>query len=119
MQDTAIVEPRPGSDPPTGQDAESSSAAELEPCHCVLLRAGGQMSVLDMAQGGLALLCFAWLCFALLCFALWHVAMTAGKQRFSLHAMSQPALSVATHNTARQLMGWGPWTVQTAFALES
>ena len=52
MQDIAIVEPRPGSDPPTGEDAEGSSPAELEPGHCVLLRAGGQMSVLDMAQGG-------------------------------------------------------------------
>lgn len=82
MQDIAIVEPQPGSDPPTGQDAEGGTAAELEPCHCVLLRAGGQMSVLDMAQGGLALLRFQ----------VWHVASTAayiaGRQRFCLHSVT-------------------------------
>ena len=56
LQDIAIVEPGPGSESEAGQDAEGSTAADLEPCHCVLLRAGGQMSVLDMAQGELALL---------------------------------------------------------------
>lgn len=43
------MEPRPGSE--SGEDAEPSTAADAEPRHCVLLRAGGQMSVLDMAQG--------------------------------------------------------------------
>ena len=55
-QDIAIVEPGPGSESEADKDAEGSTAADLEPCHCVLLRAGGQMSVLDMAQGELALL---------------------------------------------------------------
>ncbi len=55
-QDIAIVEPGPGSESEAGQDADGSTAADLEPCHCVLLRAGGQMSVLDMAQGEPALL---------------------------------------------------------------
>lgn len=43
------MEPRPGSD--ASEDAEPSTAADSEPRHCVLLRAGGQMSVLDMTQG--------------------------------------------------------------------
>lgn len=43
------MEPRPGND--FGDDAEVGTAGESEPRHCVLLRAGGQMSVLDMAQG--------------------------------------------------------------------
>lgn len=45
LQDIAIVEPRPR------EDAEPGTTADSEPRHCVLLRAGGQMSVLDMAQG--------------------------------------------------------------------
>ena len=49
LQDIAIVEPRPGSD--SSEDADPSTAADSQPRHCVLLRAGGQMSVLDMAQG--------------------------------------------------------------------
>ena len=48
LQDIAIVEPRPGN---LSEDADSRTAADSEPQHCVLLRAGGQMSVLDMAQG--------------------------------------------------------------------
>ncbi|KAL0053131.1 hypothetical protein WJX82_001373 [Trebouxia sp. C0006] len=56
ITDIAIVEPGPGSESEAGQDAEGSTAADLEPCHCVLLRAGGQMSVLDMAQGSEMLL---------------------------------------------------------------
>ncbi|KAL0029799.1 hypothetical protein WJX77_000735 [Trebouxia sp. C0004] len=56
ITDIAIVEPGPGSESEAGQDAEGSTAADLEPRHCVLLRAGGQMSVLDMAQGSEMLL---------------------------------------------------------------
>lgn len=43
------MEPRLGSE--ASDNAEASTATDLEPRHCVLLRAGGQMSVLDMAQG--------------------------------------------------------------------
>ena len=42
------MEPRPGA---SSEDADLRTAADSEPQHCVLLRAGGQMSVLDMAQG--------------------------------------------------------------------
>ena len=49
VQDIAIVEPRPSSD--SNEETEAGTAADFEPRHCVLLRAGGQMSVLDMAQG--------------------------------------------------------------------
>lgn len=51
MQDIAIVEPVPSSDSPLAGTSETSTSGNLEPQHCVLLRAGGQMSVLDMAQG--------------------------------------------------------------------
>lgn len=52
MQDIAIVEPVLSSDSPsTGSSSDGSISGDLEPQHCVLLRAGGQMSVLDMAQG--------------------------------------------------------------------
>lgn len=46
LKDIAIVEPRLSS-----EETEASMAADSEPRHCVLLRAGGQMSMLDMAQG--------------------------------------------------------------------
>ena len=49
LQDIAIVEPQPSRD--SSEDADPSTAADSEPRHCVLLRAGGQMSVLDMVQG--------------------------------------------------------------------
>lgn len=43
------MEPRLSSE--ASEDTEASMSADLEPRHCVLLRAGGQMSMLDMAQG--------------------------------------------------------------------
>ncbi|KAL3150452.1 hypothetical protein ABBQ32_000282 [Trebouxia sp. C0010 RCD-2024] len=51
ITDIAIVEPRLSS-----EETEASMAADSEPRHCVLLRAGGQMSMLDMAQGSEMLL---------------------------------------------------------------
>ena len=48
MQDIALVEPRAG---PLGTDA-LADAGDLTPRHCVLLRAGGLMSLLDMDKGG-------------------------------------------------------------------
>ena len=51
VQDIAVVEPVPGNDSPLAGTSDMSTNGDLEPQHCVLLRAGGQMSVLDMAQG--------------------------------------------------------------------
>lgn len=45
------MEPVPGNDSPSAGSTDTNSNMNLEPQHCVLLRAGGQMSVLDMAQG--------------------------------------------------------------------
>ena len=46
VQDIALVEPRAG---PLGTD--TLDAVDLTPRHCVLLRAGGLMSLLDMDKG--------------------------------------------------------------------
>ena len=46
VQDIALVEPRAG---PLGTD--TLDAGDLTPRHCVLLRAGGLMSLLDMDKG--------------------------------------------------------------------
>ena len=47
VQDIALVEPRAG---PLGTDT-LVDAGDLTPRHCVLLRAGGLMSLLDMDKG--------------------------------------------------------------------
>ncbi|KAK9831279.1 hypothetical protein WJX74_010194 [Apatococcus lobatus] len=49
IQEIALVEPSVG--PPVEDGPESSGKAGPEPRHCVLLRSGGAMSVLDLAQG--------------------------------------------------------------------
>ena len=51
MQNVAIVEPRSSSDSSHDEEADGASTPDPQPSHCVLLRAGGQMGMLDMAQG--------------------------------------------------------------------
>lgn len=52
LQDIAIVEPRPP-EPRSGSSSSGGSQEAVmqpDPRHCVLLRAGGLLSVLDMDQ---------------------------------------------------------------------
>ncbi len=51
IQDIALVERSAATFDSALQAADGGAGDEAEPAHCVLLRAGGHMSVLDMEQG--------------------------------------------------------------------